>query len=402
MCLTPVAAAMPSARRPALELPIFIATPIGGGGSSTSPRKLVRWWARSSRLRHAGHDVDEAEQRRLELRVRGGEVHRLVVDRLQRVARGGQRGGEPPADLEELALERASSAWRRSLRRRYPARPWIASRGCSAWSLRCTRSRTPSTRSPSGSPPRWADITYELILVNDGSKDGTRDAMARRRGARPAREGRLARAQLRPPAGADRRARARPRRRDRDARRRPAGPAGGHPGDARALARGRRRRLRGARAAAGGDAVQARDRARLLPRLPPPHGARPRRRVRRLPADGPARAGRAAGDARAQPLPARDDGLDRLHADRGAVRAPGAPRGRDQVPAAQDAALLASTRSRRSRAAPLQWAMFLGFFFSVVAFLGDPADRRRPLRGHLRARRADDDHRSSCCSAGSS
>ena len=73
--------------------------------------------------------------------------------------------------------------------------------------------------------------------------------------------------------------------------------------------------------------------------LPPPHRPRPRRRVRRLPADGPARAQRAAGDARAQPLPARDDGLDRLHADRGAVRAPGAPRGRDQVPAAQDAAV---------------------------------------------------------------
>ena len=39
-----------------------------------------------------------------------------------------------------------------------------------------------------------------------------------------------------------------------------------------------------------------------------------------------ARARRAARDARAQPLPARDDGLDRLHADRRAVRAPGAPR----------------------------------------------------------------------------
>ena len=53
------------------------------------------------------------------------------------------------------------------------------------------------------------DLNYELILVNDGSKDRTRDAMAGRRRARPAREGRLARAQLRPPAGADRRPRAR-------------------------------------------------------------------------------------------------------------------------------------------------------------------------------------------------
>ena len=54
-----------------------------------------------------------------------------------------------------------------------------------------------------------AGIDYELILVNDGSKDGTRDAMA----AAAARDPRVKvvtlAAQLRPPAGADRRARAR-------------------------------------------------------------------------------------------------------------------------------------------------------------------------------------------------
>ena len=54
MCLTPVAAARPSAARPARELPIRIATAIGGGGSSTSRRKPVRCVARSSRLRQAG------------------------------------------------------------------------------------------------------------------------------------------------------------------------------------------------------------------------------------------------------------------------------------------------------------------------------------------------------------
>ena len=54
MCLTPAAAAAPSAVRPARELPIRIATATGGGGVSTSPRKPVRWRARSSSERHAG------------------------------------------------------------------------------------------------------------------------------------------------------------------------------------------------------------------------------------------------------------------------------------------------------------------------------------------------------------
>ena len=39
---------------PARLPPIFIAALIGGGGSPTSPRKPVRWRARSSRLRQAG------------------------------------------------------------------------------------------------------------------------------------------------------------------------------------------------------------------------------------------------------------------------------------------------------------------------------------------------------------
>ena len=183
------------------------------------------------------------------------------------------------------------------------------------------------------------DLNYELILVNDGSKDGTRDAMA----AAAARDPRVKIVSL-----------------ARNFGHQPALTAGLEhargdvivmlDGDLQdppevipemldALARGDRRRLRRARAAAGGDRVQARHRARLLPHVPPPHRPRSRRRVRRLPPDGPQGARRAAGDARAQPLPARDDGLDRLHADRGAVRAPGAPRGRHQVPAAQDAAV---------------------------------------------------------------
>src|SRR3954452_14325277 len=54
MCLTPAAAAAPRAVRPAFEPPIRIATASGGGRSSTSSRKPVRWRARSSRSRQAG------------------------------------------------------------------------------------------------------------------------------------------------------------------------------------------------------------------------------------------------------------------------------------------------------------------------------------------------------------
>jgi hypothetical protein len=52
------------------------------------------------------HDVDEAEQRRLELRVARREIHRLVVERLQR-AQGGrrQRVRQPLPDREQLLLQ---------------------------------------------------------------------------------------------------------------------------------------------------------------------------------------------------------------------------------------------------------------------------------------------------------
>ena len=53
-----------------------------------------------------GDDVDEAEQRGLELGVLGRELHRLAVGGLERVAgRRGQRAGEPAADLEQLRFQ---------------------------------------------------------------------------------------------------------------------------------------------------------------------------------------------------------------------------------------------------------------------------------------------------------
>ena len=54
MCLTPAAAAAPSAWRPALDSDIRIATCSDGGRSSTSSRKPLRWRARSSSERQAG------------------------------------------------------------------------------------------------------------------------------------------------------------------------------------------------------------------------------------------------------------------------------------------------------------------------------------------------------------
>ncbi|MEO8687202.1 MAG: hypothetical protein ABI611_03155 [Solirubrobacteraceae bacterium] len=59
--------------------------------------------------RAAGRDdVDEAEQRRLELTVLGGELHRLLVGELERVARRCRHGrGQPLADGEQLLLQGA-------------------------------------------------------------------------------------------------------------------------------------------------------------------------------------------------------------------------------------------------------------------------------------------------------
>ena len=122
--------------------------------------------------------------------------------------------------------------------------------------------------------------------------------------------------------------------------RRPARPARGRQGDGREVARGLRRRLRRALAAARRDLVQEADRGRVLPAAARDAGRRfDSGRRRRLSADEPAGGADAARAARAAPVRARHGGLGRLPPDRGDLRAPGALRRRDQVPAAQDAAL---------------------------------------------------------------
>ena len=183
MCLTPAAAAIPSARRPALVLPIFIATP-------TERRRVVDLAEEGGQVARevvevaAGRDdVDEAKQRRLELGVGGGEVHRLLVEHLERVAGGRQRVRQAAADLEQLAFHRP-----------------LVGHGCRAYGA---GTLPPMDREPellSVVAPMYeeqdtvdpfiervaaalGDVHYELILVDDGSKDATRGGDGARRGA---------------------------------------------------------------------------------------------------------------------------------------------------------------------------------------------------------------------------
>ncbi len=53
------------------------------------------------------NDVDEPEQRRPQLAVAGGELHRPGIERSERMPRAGrERRGEIAADLPDLILER--------------------------------------------------------------------------------------------------------------------------------------------------------------------------------------------------------------------------------------------------------------------------------------------------------
>ena len=328
-----------------------------------------------------GHDVHEPEQRGLQLGVLRGEVHRLLVERLEGIARDGHGGRQALADLVQLRLQGALVHHVREhygrdapragtgLDRRADAR-----RGGDRQAV--PRARGGGAR---GRPVRARDRRRRQPRRHPGRAGG-----ARRR--RPAGQGRHAVAQLRPSGGAHRRARARERRRRGDARRRPPGPARADPGDARPLARRGRRRVRGPQPAPGRDGVQARDRERVLPAVPPRGRHRPHPRVGRLPADGPPPARRAAGDARAQPLPARDERVGGLHADRGHLRARAARQRADEVHARPDAPL--QLRRDHELLAPPAAVRDPARVRVLGARLPrHPAHDRRALRGHLRARR---------------
>ena len=291
MCLTPGGGGHRRARaRPAFVLPILIATPIGGGGVSTSPRKPVRWRARSSSVRQAG--TTSTKRNSAALSSASEEARSIALSSIAfsglRVRR--QRRGQPAAHLEQLALQRGvvdhgaeltPVPWRRmdrelgllsvvapmydeeetvdALPRARRGRAGRAS--TSSWSSSTTAPSDGTARRMVASSPR-ADPRVKVVALSRNF--GHQAALT---------------------AGLEHAAR----RRGGDARRRPAGPARGDPRDARALARGRRRRLRRAPASGRGRrAFKLHHRALVLPRS---SAASPSidlaRRVRRLPADGP-------------------------------------------------------------------------------------------------------------------
>ena len=282
MWRTPAAAAAPSAVRPARVPDIFSAT-------ATRRRRLLHLAEEAGQVARevveraaGGHDVDEAEQRRLELGVLRGELHRLGVRGLQ--AGGGTGAGGRPRGASPPRAARARGSRSPPCRRVYGARPRL--RNVRELGLAERRRPAPRRGGHGGGLPR----AHARGARGAGGRAGARrrrlprrhrGAPRRARGRRRAGEGRDAVAQLRPPGGAERRPRPRARRRRGDDGRRPPGPAGGDPRDARRLAPRRGRRLRGARVARGGDALQAGHRALVLPRVRAAgaHRPRPRRRA---------------------------------------------------------------------------------------------------------------------------
>ena len=134
---------------------------------------------------------------------------------------------------------------------------------------------------------------YEIIAVDDGSKDGTLNALRAAAATLPQLVIVSPLAQLRPPDRRDRRARRGARRRGHPHGRRSAGPAGADPALRREMARGVRRRLRDPPRAARREPLQTVHRAPLLPDHRAADQRRDPGRHRRLPADEPARRRRA-------------------------------------------------------------------------------------------------------------
>ena len=106
MCLTPAAAAAPSAGRAARTSAIRIAADRDGGTSGHLVEEVAEV-ARDVVEGPARRDhVDEPEQRGAELAIARREIHRPGIERPYRVARArGEGGGELLSDPLDLGLE---------------------------------------------------------------------------------------------------------------------------------------------------------------------------------------------------------------------------------------------------------------------------------------------------------
>src|SRR3954449_6775020 len=171
MCLTPAAAASPSARRPAFELPIFIATPTGGGGSETSPRKALRWRARSSRLRVAG--TTSTKRNRAALSSASEEARSIALSSI--AFKGLRVVGSALARRLPTSNNSRSSAVPSTMRK--TLRPMA--RLERLLSIVAPMMDEEDTVAPFLARVRGAldGVTFEVILVDDGSRDGTVAAM---------------------------------------------------------------------------------------------------------------------------------------------------------------------------------------------------------------------------------
>ncbi len=178
MCLTPDAAAIPSARRPALELPIFSATPTGGGGSPTSSRNAVRCRARSSRLRQAG--TTSTKRNSAAFNSASEEARSIALS--SSTFSGLRVVGNAAASRRPTSNSSRSSAPSSAIGSRAYGAGTLApmNREPELLSVVAPMYEEQDTVAPFTERVAAAlgDIDYELILVNDGSKDRTRDAMA--------------------------------------------------------------------------------------------------------------------------------------------------------------------------------------------------------------------------------
>src|SRR3954467_9464181 len=171
MCLTPAAAAAPSAARPGLVWARRMAACGDGGRSSTSPRKPVRWRARSSSDRHAGTTSTKRNSAALSS---ASEEARSIA--LSSSAFSGLRWlGIAAASLAPISCSSASRACASTMADtvRRLARVSLVSVVAPMHDEAATVAAFHERVSRALEGRDW-----ELVVVDDGSRDGTYEARA--------------------------------------------------------------------------------------------------------------------------------------------------------------------------------------------------------------------------------